>query len=93
MRDSSLYERIQYLERKLQELLTRYTAQQGTIERLQAENEQLRKAAHDMAYKKAKCSDNAGVSATSLEGAENWERKLDACIQEIDRHITSLEQQ
>ena len=82
MHSQSLHERIQYLERRLRQLLAHYKEQQGALQQLRAEHEQLRQMANSTANK----------TPRFLNESEGWEDKLDTCIQEIDRSITYLEQ-
>lgn len=94
MNSQPLHERIQYLERRLKQLLTRYKEQQGVLQQLQAENEQLRKRTSSTATEVPSVSNNVAVRTIihELQQVEDWEGKLDTCIQEIDKSIAYLEQ-
>jgi len=88
MHSQPLHERIQYIEQQLRQLLAHYKEQQGVVQQLQAENAQLRQRASSTATE--------APSATiihELQQVENWEDKLDTCIQELDKSIAYLEQQ
>ena len=91
MNSESLHVRVQYLEKKVMQLLVHYKGQQEIIYQLQKEKEQLterRTKLQDFSN-----SREMGTIAKAKGDTKNWEAQIDSYINDINKSITYLEQQ
>ena len=90
-----LHERIQYLEQKLIQLLTDYEHQRTTTQKLQQENEHLRRmtAIKDKAVRHSseQVSIDAIIKQLGEKQGANMEKMISSYIKDIDQCIAFFE--
>jgi TolA-binding protein len=94
MHSEDLHVRVQHLEQKIRQLLKHFNEQQGMLQQLQKEKEQLiqQVASNKETIYKLSNSLEIGTIAKDGQSMKDWGAKIDSYISEIDRSIAYLEQ-